>query len=381
MESTDAAPKRCLIVVGSLGIGGAERQALRTALALKLAGVDVSVVACGPPYSILSSTEFANLAVERPPDGSGHWRQIRFLAALVESIRPDSVITFLTSAGLRFYLATLLSRPARCARFIASERGHYGAGSLVRHPITAVFRFLYLRAAHIVVVNSSALGANLFSFDPSLGTKVAVVPNILASDQPRALDSAGELRRLTGRTACSPLLLAIGSFQDARNHLLLAEAMPLVLARHPEAHLVVIGRNTGPECSEHWHRFTRRLKFLGVADHATITGELPCAARMIPEADVVVVPSKLEGSSNLIGEALLAGAAIAATPVSDAESLLGSAGCVATGWTPPALAAAVSEAVRRRDELRALSKARGLELAKSRSSAKIAMIWLTLLFS
>jgi glycosyltransferase involved in cell wall biosynthesis len=188
------------------------------------------------------------------------------------------------------------------------------------------------------------------------------------------------LRGLVRQSDRSPLLLSIGSFQDARNHLLLAEAMPLLLARHPNAHLVVIGRTTGSECSPSWHRFVCRLQSLGITERVTIAGEVLGAAGMIPGADVVIVSSKLEGSSNLIGEALLAGAAIATTPVSDAEAQLGSAGCVARGWTPPALSAAVTEAVQRRDEFRALAKERGSQLAQTRSPSEVATRWLELLF-
>jgi len=95
----------------------------------------------------------------------------------------------------------------------------------------------------------------------------------------------------------------------------------------------------------------------------------------MPAADVMVFPSRLEGSSNALAEAVACGRAIATTPAGDAESLLGGAGVVSGGWTPEAFGDAICQAVDQADALQARCETRAKALAAERSSAIVGARW------
>jgi glycosyltransferase involved in cell wall biosynthesis len=224
-------------------------------------------------------------------------------------------------------------------------------------------------------VNSSSLASNIFAFDASIGNKVTIVPNIIV---PFSSD------RATAREALRPLLPAgfsgtlfgsIGSFQGDRNHSLLLESFVLARRELPAAHLIVMGRTTGRDCEASASRFRQRVEEAHLSDCVTIAGEVPRARQLLAGLDAVVFPSRLEGSSNALVEAIISGAAIASAPFADAEQLLAGAGIVAKGWTPAALAEAMSAAVASRERLGDLASARGAELIALRSKERMGLAW------
>jgi glycosyltransferase involved in cell wall biosynthesis len=362
-----------MVVVGALGRGGAERQALLLTNALSAASVETELVALTPPYTLLTEARFANLAPQMPHPGAGTLAQIAFIQRRIAKFDPDAVISFLAGPSIRVFLGGLGKN--RRHRVIAAERGNLVLGAVVRHPAASLLRVGYLRAADAVVVNSPALGMNLMTIDRSIAPKIAVIPNIVmkpaASDSVLDRDVPTALRR--GRSY--PVALAVGSFQRDRNYDLLAAALPRVRRTFPDFRLVIVGRTSGPECAPSYHRFASLVQNLGVESFVDVLGELPNAEDLMTLADVVVVPSSMEGSSNALAEALAAGSAIATTPVGDAEHVVGSAAAVSAGWSSDAFAVAVITALRNRDLYRAAARFRATSLTESRSPDRIVDLW------
>lgn len=370
-----ASQHRCLLVLGSLGLGGAERQALLTARILMAAGIRVTVFVANGPYTLVDGGGFADIDFDLPSHSGRLPAQLARLSRVAATLQPEVILTFLGSAGMRVLVGRWFSSALRRSRFIASERGHYHVRDLFFRPVSGLLRRLYLRAADKVVVNAATLAANLFAFDGALASKVEVVPNVL-SPILLDLDAARlQLLELAGAGASGPIFLAVGSFQSDRNHTLLVEAWSKVVVHHPSARLVVAGRRAGPECASSYERFEHLVATQGVSNSVVAVGEVHGAAALMAAADVVVFPSMLEGSSNALGEAILAGAAIAAVPVADSEVLLGCAGVLATGWTPGALSIAMLAALAGRDDLRRRSAARAATLLADRSAEVVGRRW------
>jgi glycosyltransferase involved in cell wall biosynthesis len=114
---------------------------------------------------------------------------------------------------------------------------------------------------------------------------------------------------------------------------------------------------------------------MGLRDHVTVAGEVPEARTLLAGLDVFALPSKLEGSSNALAEAMVAGVATVTTPVADAEEILRGAGIVSQGWTARAFADAILEALERGPALRCLAKARGEVLTEARSPQRLGARW------
>jgi glycosyltransferase involved in cell wall biosynthesis len=368
-------PVRCMVVIGTLGRGGAERQALLTVAGLRSAGHVAWLHVVEPP--LLQADDAMRLGVEfePPPQRSGIAAQIARLRRTVQERRPDGVITFLASSSLRYMFASLRGWSTCAPVWLLTERGNTTLHRVRAAPARTLMRTACLQRADRVVVNSPSLAANMISFVNSVSQKIEVVPNALPTFDTRAAEARSAVMSLVGREDRFPVLGMVGSFQADRNHDLLLEAFRVIVTTHPRAQLLVVGRTTGFDCAPVAERFRRRAETLGLRDQVTMTGEIPDARNLISGLDAFVLSSKLEGSSNALAEALVAGSIIATTPVADAEVLLAGAGVVSSGWTPEALARAILEALARPAYWRDRSMLRGRDLLVERGLAPVGNAW------
>ncbi len=129
----------------------------------------------------------------------------------------------------------------------------------------------------------------------------------------------------------------------------LIEAMPVVLARYPEARLLVVGEGLKsvdgvlrPDTT-YRDRLARRAAELGVGHCVIFTGYRADTPAIFRAATVDVQPSRTEGLSNSVLEGMAAGAAVIATPVGGTPEVMAHD---RTGWivpvqNPPALGEAI----------------------------------------
>jgi glycosyltransferase involved in cell wall biosynthesis len=344
-----------------------------TALALRDQGLDVRLFAQSTPTSLVDDGLTDTLRIDMVTSPQGLTRQLMRLRGAVESFQPDVVITFMRGATGRFALVRGMSATARRAAWLASVRGNVPLQLVARHPAGFTGQLYWHRRTHRIVANSPALAANLFAMDMSLENKVVVIPNILLPFpvDPRA--ARARVASLVGDDDRRPVIGCLGSFQPDRNYSLLAECLPLVLREQPYAHLLIIGRATGAWVSA--KSFRARIDALGLTDHVTLAGEIPDGRALLAGFDVFALSSKLEGSSNALAEAMLAGVAAATVPVADALELVGNAAVVSRGWTPRAFADALLAAMEDAPALREQAAVRGRALAIERSPERIGARW------
>lgn len=369
---------RCMVVVGALVRGGAERQAVLAAHALSAVGAGTKLFVCRPPLHQLDDARALGVEVDLPRPGEGLGAQIGRLRGALRALDPDGVVTFLPGAGARFALATRgASRPR--PRWIHSVRGNQTGADWRSSPLQSLLREACLHGADRVVANSAALAANTIATAPYTARKLEVIPNVL---MPEEVDRDAAQRRLAsivGPADGSPLIGAIGSVREERNYELLALAFARIRREHPRARLVIVGRFGTPDCLAPAARLRARCAALGIQEAVTLAGEIPRARQLASAFDVVVVSSKLEGSSNALAEAIVAGAAVAATPVGDATELVGEGGVVAGGFTPTALATAISRVLADLPASRAAAARRRAQLLAEHSPLGVGRRWVEML--
>jgi glycosyltransferase involved in cell wall biosynthesis len=376
MSTPHITPRRVLFVIGTLGRGGAEHQALLVMRALTSLGHETLLHVVRPPLHLVDDGEAAGLALNLPNGATGTARELRRIAGTVAGFQPDAVVAFLASAAWRTLGARMFSLRRRPACIIA-ERGNVRAEQILQRPAELAMRVATWRVAERIVVNSSTLAANTLSVDGTVAGKIVVVPNVLTAFPVDAQAARARLDQFAGVAGRSPVLGAVGSFQDERNYDLLAQALPIILRRWPSAHVVIIGRIVEPAFIPFIARFRRTAERLGVTQHVTLAGEVPHARSLISGFDAFVLPSKLEGSSNGLAEAVLSGVPIAAAPVADTVDLLGGAGAVSEGWTPSAFADAIAMALEDGGGWRERARVRAGELLSARAPAQIGRRWAT----
>lgn len=163
----------------------------------------------------------------------------------------------------------------------------------------------------------------------------------------------------------TPLLLVVSKLTDHKGHRYLLDAMPAILAAHPQATLALAGDGELRDALErqvHELHIAGQVRFLGYRD------DIP---DLLAAADVVVQPSHMEGLCSSLIDAMLASRPIVATRAGGIPDLLDvPASEEQVAWLvapkcPDALAAAVCEALN--DQAAATSRS---QAARQRALAK-----------
>ena len=129
-----------------------------------------------------------------------------------------------------------------------------------------------------------------------------------------------------------PTVLCVGRLCREKGQDILLDAWPDVLARVPEALLVLVGDGRDAEA-------VRKRAGAGV----WLAGWRTDVDDWLAAADVVAVPSRSVGLSVAMLEAMARGRSVVAADVGGAAEALGDAGSLVPAEDPPALAAAIAE--------------------------------------
>lgn len=147
--------------------------------------------------------------------------------------------------------------------------------------------------------------------------KAVVTPN--GVDMQEVARMAGEPCAHPWFGSAEPVIVTVGRLVPHKNLATLIRALARVRATRP-ARLVIVGGGSAAE-RERLHKLAGRH---GVGEYLQFTGEQANPMPFVARADVFVLPSLREGSSNALLEALACGVSIiAATSAGNAQEVLG----------------------------------------------------------
>jgi glycosyltransferase involved in cell wall biosynthesis len=334
---------RIVYVLTSLGMGGAERQALALADRMVARGHEVSILVLRPPVQAQwpTSHRVVHLDIRKSP--------ISFLAGMVQArrllrdIRPDLLHSHSFHANI---LARLLKVIFPSVRVISTVHNVYEGGwtrmmayrvtdSLSRHTTAisqaAADRFVRLKAMPrnkcIVLLN----GIDTAEF---------------ASDAERRASTRAEVE-----VKAEFIWLAVGRIVPAKDYPNLIEAFRQVRAIVSNAQLWIAGEaNTagfGPMA-----RLAARVKrrASGGVRWLGLRRDLPA---LLDAADAFVLSSAWEGMPLAVGEAMAMEKPVVATDVGGVRELIWACGSLVPPKDPGALATAMLEMMHTPDEDRA----------------------------
>jgi len=138
------------------------------------------------------------------------------------------------------------------------------------------------------------------------------------------------------------LLLNVARIMPLKAQADAVRALPVIVERHPNAHLVVIGAKDHPS---YLAEVERAIEQAGVRDHVHLIGVRRDVASWLAAADVFVFPSISEGLPVALAEAAAAGCACVATDIPSIREVVTDreSGLVVPGADPPRLARAIVE--------------------------------------
>jgi glycosyltransferase involved in cell wall biosynthesis len=189
---------------------------------------------------------------------------------------------------------------------------------------------LAYKAAHAVVANSKAAAGQLRREGVPLH-KIRTIPNgiDLASftNGARHADAVRSLRRV----------VTVGNLRPEKGHDTLFAAASLVLARHPDVELLIVG--DGPLRASLVHQVDLR----GLRSRVRFLGERDDVPAILASSDMFVLPSRSEACPNSVLEAMAAGLPTIACRVGGLPELIehGETGILVDPDAPEALAAAI----------------------------------------
>lgn len=348
-SSTQAARPRILMVVGGMGMGGAERIVVSLASHLLEEGHQVAVAA---PAGALDA-ELAALGVARftfPERGRSKVGALLSALAVSRAVRASGAEVVhahnVKAAALAWAGGRIARRrvPVLVTFHGIAARDDAAAGLLLR------------RMDRIACVADELAGRLHIAGVPP--ERLLVVPNAVAPaerlDDARraAIDEALELEG-------APVVVAVGRLVPAKAHDRLLRAAALVPS---DVRFLLVG--DGPERS----RLERLATELGLDSRVRFTGMRSDARELIARAQLVVFTSESEGLPLAALEALDADVPVLAPPVAGIRELVAAGACVPLSSTEPATIAAVIEGLLRNDGRRAELGAAGRALIRERYS-------------
>lgn len=327
----DGRPLRIAVLIGSLGPGGAEGVVARLAGAWAHGGDDVAVVTLAPraqdffaldPAVRRVALDLAGDSPSPPAALAANARRIAALRATLRTARPDVVVSFVDRTNLlALVAATGLGVPVVVCERTDPTRHALG------QPWSSLRRGLYRRASAVVVQHEGLRSWAATVTDPA---RVLVLPNPVVVEPLPDRDAAP--------SDASRRIVGVGRFSAEKGFDRLIDAFSTIAGRLPNWTLLLTGdgpERTRLEASIAASAFGGRM-ILRAPTREPWQGARP--------GDVFVLPSRYEGMSNALLEAMARGLAPVVTPeagglhgvVRDGESAL-----VASDGGAAALASAI----------------------------------------
>jgi glycosyltransferase involved in cell wall biosynthesis/acetyltransferase-like isoleucine patch superfamily enzyme len=151
--------------------------------------------------------------------------------------------------------------------------------------------------------------------------RLAILPNAVETDAYRRKHSAADARRELGLPVGGRILGVVGRLSREKGVDRLVDPLRRLAERFEDLSMLIIG--DGPERSALQCEFHHA----GLADRVRFCGRQESMQRWYEAMDLLVMPSRTEGSPNALLEAMSMRTAAAATAVGDVESLLDGGRC------------------------------------------------------
>jgi sugar transferase (PEP-CTERM/EpsH1 system associated) len=198
-------------------------------------------------------------------------------------------------------------------------------------------------------------------------SKIVVIPNGVDTDRFSPGPAHGDLRARLG-LGSKPVIGHVARLAPVKNQPLLVDALARVRERVPEAQLVIVG--DGPEREA----LQAHIQARGLEESVHLAGEARDVPAILREFDVFALPSKAEGTSMSVLEAMASGIPVVASAVGGTPDLLdhGRCGVLVEPNDVDALAVALADVLLAPDRRRVLAAAARTRVVQDFDEAAVA---------
>lgn len=327
--------KRAVLLIRSLGVGGAERQLVVLARALHARDVDVRVLTFYPAGALRPELEAAGVPVEDLGKG-GRWDVLPFLWRLWRrlcALRPDVLYSWMPMANV---LAAIVGPMASVPHIVWGVRASNLDADRYDwlHRVEQSLARRLARRADAIICNAEA-GRH---WHEALGyprERMVVIENGIDTERFHFdAHARARLRKEWGIADHEHLIGLIARIDPMKDHDTFLRAAALLAQRRSDVRFVCVG--DGPESE--LARLQGLAHTLGVDGRLLWLGRRADVAQVLSAMDIASSSSYGEGFSNAIGEAMACSRICVVTDVGDSRRIVGETGFVVSPRDPEALA-------------------------------------------
>jgi glycosyltransferase involved in cell wall biosynthesis len=297
---------RVAFIVSSLSIGGAEKQTVYMARALREAGVDVRLFYLGSGGYYEAVVRQMGVTVRQIHHANKPWFTLARLTRSLRRFRPHVIMV--SQFGDLVY-----GIPAGWCCHALTLGGIRSDGSYELNVRGKLSPWLF-RVGDGFIANSYRATRNLAGrgFKPR---KIKILPNVIDLEDFDArialpLDFSLPSERL--------IVAAVGSLQPCKRLDRFVEALALARRDIPKLFGVIAGADRGIK-----HTLEERASALGLMpEHLRFVGEIDRVPSLLARAHLLVLSSDYEGFPNVILEAMAARLPVISTPAGDAAVIV-----------------------------------------------------------
>lgn len=290
---------RLLLLIDSLGPGGAQRQLVGLAIYLKEKGYDV-LVACyhdnrfyldqllsnGVPYIYIKKANKSYFRI---------WHIARFF----RGVKPDVVISYLETPSICACVSKFFNRSFK---LIVSERN-----TTQQTGRNEKIRFNLFRLADWVVPNAFSQAEYIKNEFPKIKDKVVSIPNFV--DLEHFTPPAERSRRTV------PEIIVVATIWASKNTLGFIDAVEKMKMSGLKFHISWYGKVDSS--IDYFNQCQQKIKELNVSDVLELKEKTTKIKECYQNADYFCLPSYYEGTPNVICEAMACGLPVACSDVCD----------------------------------------------------------------
>jgi glycosyltransferase involved in cell wall biosynthesis len=322
---------RIFFIIGSLEIGGAEKQLIALIQELCRLRYDCYVFTLHTGGPLTDDIRMLNVPLfsgqlKKRDIIKAPWKLLSAqweLFQIVKTIKPDVIHSFLP---LVTFMGALTGRWAKVPLVISSRRA-LGTHQ-ERYPILKILDRLTNRLSDYVTVNSKSVYTDIIKRDHIDPRKLVLIYNGIDHHGFDAqIHGENTLRQTLGFHPSDKLIIMIGNLIPYKGHSDFLQAIPIIKTQIPNAVFLLVGEDRG--IGAQLKKITQALK---IASCVHFMGRRTDIAALLAISALLVLPSHEEGFSNVILESMAAGLPVVATDVGgNAEAILNGE----TGWIVP----------------------------------------------
>lgn len=333
-------------LIGSLRLGGAEKQVVELALGLDKSKYEIEIICINQGGKLVQEVRKSGVSVKifqvglpygklNPRSWPVLLRSIWQIWRRLKHTKPDIVHGYLFTA---YVVGIICGRLAGVPILISARRslGYFKDDKKWRQPLE---NFVNKRT-DVILANSEAVKNDCLKREKHIRGKIRVIYNGIDLEKYRPDPVSPEMRKQLGVSTNDVVVGCVANLIHYKGHLEIVKAASMLCSEFPELKFVFVGRDGGMK-----KPVEEKREALGLEGKVVLAGSRVDIDRIIPSFDILLLASHEEGFSNVLLEGMACGKPIVATDVGgNAESVIdGETGLIVPTRNPEAMAKAIKK--------------------------------------